>query len=156
MNDSQTLTGIREIIVDEVFPHAPETVWKTLTSSALMGRWIGMTPTPFEPVPGARFSYQTTPAGEWDGTIECQVLEAVPNRRFAYSWKSGHAGNSGYGAPLDTIATFTLEEVEGGTRLLLVHSGFFLPRNETAFRNMSGGWTGVVARIGAITGEQEQ
>jgi hypothetical protein len=34
----------QDIIVDEVFPHAPETIWKTLTSGDLIGRWM-MSPT---------------------------------------------------------------------------------------------------------------
>ena len=51
------------------------------------------------------------------------------------------------------MVTLSLDPVAGGTRLRVVHSGFILPRNETAFRNMSGGWTGVVQRIGEISGE---
>jgi len=144
----------REIVVDEILPHAPEMIWKALTSGALMERWLKMTPTGFEPVAGNRFTYQTTPAGEWDGTIRCEVLEIVPNRRFVYSWQGGHEDNVGYGSLLDTVVTFTLEKAGGGTRLRLVHSGFRLPRNETAYRNMSGGWTGVVSRIGAIAGAE--
>jgi uncharacterized protein YndB with AHSA1/START domain len=150
---TDTLTDSQAIVVDEMFPHAPETLWKALTSGALMGRWLGMVPSDFAPVPGSRFTYQTTPAGEWDGTIHCEVLEAEPNRRFAYSWKGGHAANEGYGSPLDTVVTFTIEPAEGGTRLMLVHSGFVLPTNETAYRNMSGGWTKVVPRIGAVAAE---
>ena len=153
MTDATLKTRSQDIVVDEVLPHAPETIWKTLTSGELMGRWIGMTPSGFEPVAGNRFTYSTTPAGEWDGTIRCEVLEVIPNQRFAYSWKGGHDGNVGYGSPLDTVVTFTLEKADGGTRLRLVHTGFVLPRNETAYRNMSGGWTKVVPRIGAITGE---
>lgn len=146
-------TRSREIVVDEVFPHAPETIWKVLTSGELMGRWLGMIPTGFEPVVGKRFTYQTTPAGKWDGTIRCEVLEAAPNERLAYAWRSGHEANVGYGAPLDTIVTFILSRVADGTRLLLVHSGFELPRNETALTSMSGGWPKVVERIGELAGE---
>ena len=51
-------------------------LWKTLTSPGMMGRWLHMEPTGFKPVVGTRFTYQTTPAGEWDGVIHCQVLEA--------------------------------------------------------------------------------
>jgi uncharacterized protein YndB with AHSA1/START domain len=156
MNDAALQTRTQEIIVDEVFPHAPGMIWKTLTSGDLMGRWVGMAPTGFEPVIGNRFTYQTTPGGEWDGTIQCEVLEVIPNERFVYSWKGGHAANTGYGAPLDTLVTFTLEKVEGGTRLRLVHSGFVLPRNETAYRGMSNGWPKVVSRVGEIAGEQDQ
>ena len=33
-------------------------------------------------------------------------------------------------------------------------SGFILPRNETAYRNISGGWTQGIGRIGAVTEEE--
>jgi uncharacterized protein YndB with AHSA1/START domain len=83
------------------------------------------------------------------------VLEVIPNQRLVYSWKGGHEQNIGYGAPLDTVVTFTLATVENGTRLRAVHSGFVLPRNETAFKNMGDGWKKVVPRIGAMAGEQD-
>lgn len=149
MTQTMLQPDTRDIDIDETFPHAPETIWKALTTGALMARWV-MEPHGFEPVVGNRFTYQTTPAGEWDGTIHCEILDLVPNRRFAYSWKGGHAGNIGYGAPLETIVTFTLEPVAEGTRLRMVHSGFVLPRNETAFTNMSQGWKGVVRKLEAI------
>jgi uncharacterized protein YndB with AHSA1/START domain len=155
MNDAALKSGTQEIVVDEVFPHAPETIWKTLTSGALMARWVGMTPTGFEPRKGTKFIYKTTPGGAWDGVIHCEVLEATPNERLIYSWKSGHAENVGYGAALNTVVTFTLSKVESGTRLRLVHSGFVLPRNETAFKSMGDGWKTVVPRIGALAGEQD-
>ena len=155
MNDAASKAGTQEIVVDEVLPHAPETIWKTLTNGELMARWLRMTPTGFEPVKGRRFTYQTTPGGAWDGVIHCEVLEAKANERLVYSWKSGHAENVGYGAALDTIVTFTLSKVERGTRLRLVHSGFVLPKNELAFRNMGDGWKKVVPTIGAMAGEQD-
>jgi uncharacterized protein YndB with AHSA1/START domain len=112
-----------------------------------------MAPVGFEPIVGNRFTYQTSAAGEWDGTIQCEVVEVVPHKCLAYSWKGGHEANSGYGSLLDTVVMLTLEPADGGTRLRVVHSGFDLPRNETAYRNMGGGWTGVVARIREITDE---
>jgi len=154
MNDAMLRSDTQDIVVDEVFPHAPETIWKALTTSELIGRWLRMSPTGFQPVKGKHFTLKTTPAGAWDGVIHCEVLEAIPNQRLAFTWKGGHEGNVGYGAPLDTIATFTLSRVENRTRLRLVHSGFVLPRNETAFRNMGEGWKKVVPSIGAIAGEQ--
>lgn len=153
MNDATLKSRTQSIVVDEVFPHAPETLWKTLTTGELIGRWL-MTPTGFEAVTGNRFTFQTRAAGAWDGVIHCEVLEATPNERLAYAWAGGDEGNEGYGAPLDTIVTWTLSPVEGGTRLRLTHSGFVLPRNETAYRNMSDGWTKVVQTIGAMSGEE--
>jgi uncharacterized protein YndB with AHSA1/START domain len=146
----------REICVDEVFPHAPEVIWKTLTTGPLVARWLRMTPSGFEPVVGNRFTYQTTPAGAWDGVIHCEVLEVVPNERLVYSWKGGHPSNDGtYGSRLDTTVTLTLKKTEGGTRLQVVHAGFVVPRNDTAYRGMSGGWTQVVRSIGRIAEEED-
>ena len=150
MNEAALKSVTQNIVVEEVFPHAPETIWKALTTGELIGRWLHMTPKGFAPVKGTRFTYQTTPAGAWDGTIHCQVLEVKPNERFAYAWKGGHEGNVGYGSRLDTVVTFILSKVENGTRLRLVHSGFVLPKNDTAFKNMSEGWKKVVRNIGAI------
>jgi uncharacterized protein YndB with AHSA1/START domain len=45
-----------------------------------------------------------------------------------------------YGSRLDSLVTWTLTAVEGGTRLRLVHSGFRSPENDFAFEAMSGGW----------------
>ena len=155
MNDAATTTVTRDIVVDEVFPHAPETIWKTLTTPELVGRWIKMTPSGFAATKGNRFTYQTTPGGAWDGVIHCEVLEVTPNERLVYAWKSGHEQNVGYGATLETVVTFTLSRVEKGTRVRMVHSGFVLPRNETAFRGMGEGWPKVVQTIDAITAEHD-
>jgi uncharacterized protein YndB with AHSA1/START domain len=154
MNDAAIMADTSEIVVDEIFPHAPELVWKTLTTPELMGRWLHMMPTGFEPTRGKHFTYQTKPAGEWDGTIHCEVLEVSPNERLVYTWKGGHEGNVGYGSRLETVVTWTLSRVENGTRLRLVHAGFVLPKNETAFNNMSDGWKKVVRNVDTITAEQ--
>jgi uncharacterized protein YndB with AHSA1/START domain len=157
MIGTATRLDSQEIVVEEIFPHAPETIWKTLTAGELVGRWLGMKPTGFEPVKGTRFTFQTTPAQAWDGVIHCEVLEVRRNERLSYSWQGGHEGNAQqYGSLLDTIVTFTLAKAAGGTRLRLVHSGFVAPRNDSAFRNMSDGWKKVVGRVGALSGEQSE
>jgi uncharacterized protein YndB with AHSA1/START domain len=155
MNDAALKFDVQNIVVDEVFPHAPETIWKTLTTAELIGRWLLMAPTGFEPVKGNSFTFQTTPAGAWDGIIHCQVLEVMPNERLVYGWKGGHEGNVGYGSRLDTVVTWILSGVGNGTRLRLVHSGFVLPKNDTAFKNMSEGWKKVVQNLDTIAAEQD-
>jgi uncharacterized protein YndB with AHSA1/START domain len=157
MTQAALKIATQDIVVEEVFPHASETIWKTLTTGELIGRWLMMKPTGFKPVEGARFTFQTTPAGGWDGVIHCEVLEVAPNERLSYSWQGGHESNGQqYGSLLDTIVIWTLAEVDGGTRLRLVHSGFVTPKNDSAFRNMSQGWKKVVGRIGSISGEQPE
>ena len=155
MNDAALKSDTQHIVVEEVFPHAPETIWKTLTTGELIGRWLMMKPTGFEPVKGARFTFQTTPAGAWDGVIHCEVLEVMLNERLSFSWRGGDDRNNGrYGSRLDTIVTLTLARVDGGTRLRLVHSGFVTPKNDTTLRNLGGGWRSCFDRIGAICMEQ--
>ncbi|MES1177969.1 MAG: SRPBCC domain-containing protein [Myxococcales bacterium] len=141
--------AVQDIVLDEVFPHAPEKLWRALTDGALMARWM-MTPIGFQPVVGTHFTFKTTPAGAWDGTIRCQVLEVVTNERLAYAWKGGHESNVGYGSPLETRVTWTLTKADGGTRLRLVHSGFVLPTNEVAYKNMGDGWKKVVRNLETV------
>jgi uncharacterized protein YndB with AHSA1/START domain len=84
--------------------------------------------------------------------IHCEVLEVVPNERLSYSWRGGHDDNAEYGSRLDTVVTWTLTKVEGGTRLRVVHAGFVLPQNATTVRNLREGWKKVVGTIGVIAG----
>lgn len=153
MNDAASTSGTQNIVVDEVFAHAPEALWKTLTTGELIGRWL-MQPTGFEPVKGNRFTFQTKAAGAWDGVIHCQVLEVIPHERLVYAWKGGHEADIGYGSLLSTVVTWTLAKVANGTRLRLVHSGFVTPRNDSALKTMGEGWKKVIRSIGDITDEQ--
>jgi uncharacterized protein YndB with AHSA1/START domain len=149
VNDAEMQDRTQDIVVDEWFPHAPHTLWRALTSGELIARWL-MAPTGFAPLPGTRFTFQTRPAGAWDGTIACEVLEAIPEQRLVYRWQGGHEDNAGYGSRLDTVVTWQLSAEDGGTRLRLIHAGFVVARNDTAYENMSAGWKKVVPAIGAI------
>jgi uncharacterized protein YndB with AHSA1/START domain len=152
MNHATLKPDTQNIVVDEIFPHRPEAIWKALTTGDLMGKWL-MVPSGFEPVAGNRFTFQTTPAGEWDGVIHCEVLEVVPVERLAFAWKGGHEGNIGYGSRLDTVVTFTLLRTPDGVRLRVVHSGFVPAKNDHAFRTMGEGWKKVVHMVGAIAAD---
>ncbi len=150
----RTAADTHTIVVDEIFPHAPDVIWKALTSGELIGRWL-MEPDGFSPVVGKHFTFKTKPAGEWDGTIHCEMLEVVPHERLSYAWKGGHESNDdGYGSKLETVVTFTLSKTEAGTRLQLVHSGFVLPKNDSAYRNMGEGWKTVIKRLDTVVAEQ--
>jgi uncharacterized protein YndB with AHSA1/START domain len=144
---TETDTGM--ITAEEVFPHAPAILWQAISDGAVMARWM-MPPTGFLPVVGQDFSFQTRGAGAWDGTIHCRVTEVVPGEKLAFTWVGGSDDNVGYGSRLNTVVTFTLTEVVGGTRLRLTHAGFQMPRNEVAYQNMGTGWNTVLGRIGMV------
>jgi uncharacterized protein YndB with AHSA1/START domain len=138
----------REIVVEDVLPHARELVWKTLTDGSLISQWL--MPNDFEATVGKRFTFQTRPMGGWDGVVHCEVLEIQPYEKLVYSWKGGSDDNDAYGSRLDSLVTWTLTAVEGGTRLRLVHSGFRSPGNDFAYDAMRGGWGKVLQSISRV------
>ena len=145
----------RDIVVEDVVPQPPEKVWKALTTAELIGQWL--MPNDFEPVVGKRFTFKTRPIGDWDGVVQCEVLEIVPNRRLVYSWKGGADSNdsgSNYGSQLDSIVTWTLQPEGSGTKLRMVHAGFRSPQNDFAYDAMSPGWSRIVGRMGEIATTQ--
>jgi uncharacterized protein YndB with AHSA1/START domain len=152
MNVATLKPDTQSIVIDEIFPHPPEAMWKALTNGILLGKWL-MVPTGFQPVVGNRFTFQTTPAGEWNGVIHCEVLEVVPFERLAFAWKGGHESNVGYGSRLDTVITFTLSRTPDGVRLRFVHSGFDPAKNAHSFKNMSEGWKQVVQKIASVAAD---
>jgi uncharacterized protein YndB with AHSA1/START domain len=139
---AQTATT-RDIVVDEWLPHPPAKVWKALTTAELIGRWL--MPNDFEPVVGKSFTFKTRPIGDWDGVVQCEVLEVVQPTRLVYSWKGGDNA-----APLDSVVTWTLQAEGNGTRLRMVHAGFRSPHNDFAYDAMSPGWRRIVGQLGEI------
>ena len=133
----------RDIVVDEWLPHPPEKVLKALTTAELIGRWL--MPNDFEPVVGKRFTFKTRPIGDWDGIVQCEVLEVVSPSRLVYSWNGGSNA-----APLDSVVTWTLQAEGNGTRLRMVHAGFRSPHNDFAYEAMSPGWRRIVGKIGEV------
>lgn len=138
-------TETRDITVEAVLPHAPAVVWKILTTAELIGQWL--MPNDFAPVLGRKFNFRTTPMGDWDGVVHCEVLEIVENRRLVYSWKGGSDDNARFGSRLDATVTWTLVPVAAGTRVTMVHAGFRLPANQAAFDAMAPGWGRVLQRM---------
>jgi uncharacterized protein YndB with AHSA1/START domain len=97
-----------------VYPHPPERVWRALTETDALAEWL--MENDFEPIVGHRFQFRTEPAPGFDGTVNCQVLAVEEPRLISFSWRGG---------PIDTILTFTLEPVAGGTKLFVEQTGFF-------------------------------
>ncbi|RWK65912.1 SRPBCC domain-containing protein [Mesorhizobium sp.] len=110
-------------------PEPPEKVWRALTVPDLLAAW--MMPNDIKPEIGGRFAFAKA-----DGQIECEILDAEPERLLRYSWRErpapGNAAdplasplNSPMDSPMDSIVTFTLDRtVLGGTHLRIVHDGF--------------------------------
>jgi len=139
------------ITVEKVLPYAPETIWRTLTTSERIAKWL--MPNDFVAAVGHKFNFRTAPLGDWDGVVHCEVLDCDPPRLLRYSWKGGADSNPAYGSKLDSVVPWTLTPVEGGTHLRMVHDGFVFPGNQIAFDMMSPGWGRVLDGIARVTAE---
>ncbi|MBA4350980.1 MAG: ATPase [Rhodobacter sp.] len=135
--------GMRDIVVVREVAFPREMVWGALTDSRQLGSWL--MPNDFAPKMGHRFTFQTKPAPGFDGVVRCEVLELRAPERVAFTWRGG---------PLDTVVSFDLEEVPGGTRITLRHAGFAGVRNLVPRIVMGFGWRSLLARklVGHLAG----
>ena len=125
-----------ELRVEEIYPYARERVWRALTNSRAMADWL--MPNNFEPRVGHQFEMRTKPAPGFDGIVRCEVTTLEPPSRLAFTWCGG--GN-------ETLVTFTLESVEQGTRLVLVHSGFSGLKGWMVSKILGSGWRSKILHV---------
>lgn len=143
----------RAIVVEKVLPYAPEKIWRTLTQSDRIAKWL--MPNDFAADIGHRFTFRTKPMGDWDGVVHCEVLQCDPPHLLRYSWKGGSDSNPDYGSRLISEVTWSLTPVDGGTHVKMVHDGFVFPGNRFAYDAMSPGWGRVMDGIARVTSETE-
>jgi len=146
------MTASRSIVIERRLPHAPDKVWRALTEDALIAQWLMAND--FRPEVGHRFTFRAKPMGDWDGTVQCEVLACEPNRLLRYSWTGGAASNKKYGSVLDSTVTWTLMPVDGGTHLKMEHAGFRSPDNDFAYDAMSPGWGRIVKGLERLVAAQ--
>lgn len=129
MTDHASPKPEENILVDCDLGHSPERVWRALTEPALLAAWL--LPNDFRPEVGHRFTF--APDKRLDGgPVACEVLDLEPERRLRLSWRSTDADAGGHA--LDSVVTFDLQRIAGGTRLRIAHTGFPV----TSLRALSG------------------
>ena len=144
-------TVIQDTVEREVtYPQPIERVWAALTEPEQMRRWFCDKGIDGDLRPGARIRFL------WSNHTSGAIVETVePPRRFAFRWVPGMFERADL--PLEeqdlTLVDFTLDAVDGGTRLRLVESGFAAfdeARHAEAFRMNSGGWDECIAELTAF------
>lgn len=128
-------TTHRTLVIEREMPHSPEKVWRALTQKQLMEEWLMKND--FQPVVGHRFTFRATPAPNWDGVIESQVLVVEPGVRLAYSW-----GTLG----MESVVTFTLIPTAKGTLLRMEQSGF-RPDQDANYKGATYGWKKFIGKL---------
>jgi uncharacterized protein YndB with AHSA1/START domain len=120
----------RSIERSVVYDHPVERVWRALTDRDALAQWL--MPNDFEPRVGHRFQFRTEPQPGFDGIVYCEVIELEPPRTLAITWRGG---------PIDTVARWTLEPLDGGaTRMRFEQRGFEGARGLLVKRILAGGW----------------
>jgi uncharacterized protein YndB with AHSA1/START domain len=126
-------------------------VWRALSNAEEFGDWFGVALKGKTFAAGKRVQGQITHPGYehvvWDVLIE----RLEPERLLSWRWHPAAVEPSvDYSKEPTTLVVFELKEVEGGTLLSVVESGFdSLPpsRRLDAFRMNSGGWDQQMKRI---------
>ena len=93
--------------------------------------------TDFKPVEGQKFQLRKDPTPEISVVIDCEVRTIETNKTLSYSW-------SAYGT--ETLVTFTLTPVEGGTLLRLEQAGFPAD-NKAAIKGANASWPMFMAEL---------
>ncbi|WHS58688.1 SRPBCC family protein [Pseudomonas sp. G2-4] len=129
-------------------------VWRALANAEAFGQWFGVALEGKRFVAGERTQGQITYPGYehliWDVAVE----RVEPERVFSFRWHPyAIEPEVDYSQEAETRVQFELEDMDGGTLLKVVESGFNnIPeaRRLKAFRMDSRGWDEQMANIEAF------
>jgi uncharacterized protein YndB with AHSA1/START domain len=125
----------------------PERVWRALTNAKELSTWFQMT-IEGEIATGNEVWMTSMSKGYAGVRFRVRFVEMTPPTRFVWQWHPGAVDpNVDYAKEPRTTVTFTLEPVEGGTRLSLTETGFnevSLARRAKVFGDNNQGWTEVL------------
>lgn len=139
--------AVTDRIEKKVVLKAPRArVWRALTTPVEFGAWFGVdlshVPT-FEL--GARVSAAATIPEYKHLRLDVTIEQATPERLFSFRWHPHPIKpDQDYSSEPTTLVVFELSDVNDGTLLTVVESGFDgipLERRAEAFRGNEGGWT---------------
>lgn len=145
---SSAAEGQRSLVMERVFPHSPEKLWRALTEGPLLAQW--MMKNDFEPVVGRKFQFRADPMPNWNGVVDCEVLVVEPLRRLSYNW-----GVGGPESGMQWVVLWTLTPAEGGTHLRMEQSGF-RPDQKTAYQGAKYGWQKFLGELERVVGEVDR
>lgn len=132
-------------------------VWRALANAEAFGQWFGVSLEGKRFVAGKRTQGQITYRGYehliWDVAVE----RVEPERVFSFRWHPyAIEPQVDYSQESETRVQFELEDMDGGTLLKVVESGFNnIPeaRRLKAFRMDSRGWDEQMANIEEFLGK---
>jgi uncharacterized protein YndB with AHSA1/START domain len=131
-------------------------VWRALSHAEEFGDWFGVAVKGQTFAPGHRVQGRVTYPGYEHIVLDMVIEHMEPERLLSWRWHPYPADPSvDYSKEPTTLVVFELEEVEGGTLLTVVESGFDnIPssRRLEAFRMNCEGWDEQMKNIGKHVG----
>lgn len=106
---------LQNVKTEVFYPYPPERVWQVITNRRTLAAWL--MENDFEPRIGHKFRFQAEPQQGINNIIYCEVIELDEPRCLSYTWTGNFMCQQ-------TVVTWRLLPVEGGTKLQLEHTGF--------------------------------
>lgn len=128
----------------EILLNVPRSrVWRALVNAEEFGDWFGVNLKGKTFAAGQRVQGQITHPGHEHLVFDVAIERIEPERLISWRWSDAVNADLDASETTTLLVVFELREVEGGTLLKVVESGFdSLPpaRRSDAFRENSGGW----------------
>ncbi|MGE7543744.1 SRPBCC family protein [Sporosarcina newyorkensis] len=128
-----------DVTLDLQFTSSIEQVWKALTDSDMLAKWIWNND--FKPAVGEKFQFRSEPNEWWDGIVNGEVLKVEEPHILSYTWAS--AGET-------TMITWTLKTgADAATHLHFEQTGFSEETKATkgAIEGAKYSWTNFGAQL---------
>ncbi|HEY4365663.1 MAG TPA: SRPBCC family protein [Steroidobacteraceae bacterium] len=147
-----TPTSSSDRIERQILLKAPRSrVWRALSNAEEFGNWFGVALQGNAFVAGQRVKGQITYPGYEHIVFEIAIERIEPERLLSWRWHpAAIKPEVDYSQEPTTLVVFELQDVDGGTLLSVVESGFDkVPpaRRLEAFRMNSEGWDGQMLNI---------
>ena len=139
------MSDTKSVTLTRVFNAPIDLVYQAWADAQQVSKWMKCEPgvtvsyDGWEARVGAEFSSVMAKPGEWEVKSTGRIIEADPPRVFAYAQDPNPQMNM---PEMSVRAEF--EEVDGGTKLTLTHSG--LPNDEMC-GIVEGGWSGGMQQL---------
>ncbi len=129
------------VIVKQELNSSPEYVWNAITDLSEMHEWYFKELKSFKPEPG----FKTEFVMRFDEKVYphvWEVTEVIPGKKISYRWTyRGFAG--------DSVVSWELFPENGGTKLVLTHTGIeTFPKDnpDFSYESCSAGWNLIVCK----------
>lgn len=135
------MSDVVEVSVDVAA--RPATVWRCVTQSDLLSRWLAAAVTLAPHVGGAvRIDF-----ARYGTVVEGRVEEVRENQRLAFTWGVAAGPQAAEMPAGSTRVSIDLAEIPGGTRVTLRHAG--LPTEKSRHEHTFG-WTGYLGSLAGV------